>query len=205
MARPKEFDVDRVIDLAIDFFARHGYYGPSVDELASYVGIGRGSLYATFGSKRELFLAALQRAYDRQLAASIALLAAHPYTAEGIREGICSWVSDVASDAVPQNTMITRAQLEVAPHDPQARQISADFVRAMTSAMCERVAAGQQNGALSRRFPPDVLANVLSSTYSGVWLQYAIYHDMKIVEDVAQAIGWLFVPEDGEAGTARRG
>ena len=42
-------------------FWRHGFEGSSVEELERATGLGRSSLYNTFGNKRALFLAALDR------------------------------------------------------------------------------------------------------------------------------------------------
>lgn len=55
----KSFDPDAVLKLARDVFWRRGYDGTSISELESVLGIGRKSLYDTFGSKRELYLRAL--------------------------------------------------------------------------------------------------------------------------------------------------
>ena len=46
---------------ARDLFWRHGYDGTGIRQLEEGLGIGRKSLYDTFGSKRELFHAALER------------------------------------------------------------------------------------------------------------------------------------------------
>ena len=61
MAGRKQFDVDQVIDQAMHVFWRCGYAGASLEQLSAATGLGRGSLYGTFGSKDGLFLKALQR------------------------------------------------------------------------------------------------------------------------------------------------
>ncbi len=59
MARIKTFDPALVIDRAMQLFWRQGYEATSVQELVDALGIGRGSLYDTFGDKHTLFLASL--------------------------------------------------------------------------------------------------------------------------------------------------
>ncbi len=61
MARPREFDRDEVLDKAIEVFWTQGYDGTSVQDLVDAMGIQRGSLYAAFGDKHQLFLEALDR------------------------------------------------------------------------------------------------------------------------------------------------
>lgn len=62
MARPREFDETLAIDAAAAVFRRHGYDATSIEQLVEATGVHRGSLYATFDSKRGLFLRVLERA-----------------------------------------------------------------------------------------------------------------------------------------------
>lgn len=62
MARPREFDETLAIDAAATVFRRRGYAATSIEDIVQATGVHRGSLYATFGSKRGLFLRVLERA-----------------------------------------------------------------------------------------------------------------------------------------------
>lgn len=64
----KSFDVSLALEQARDVFWRHGYDGSSMQELESALGIGRKSLYDTFGNKRSLFLQALEQYCDSVIA-----------------------------------------------------------------------------------------------------------------------------------------
>ena len=59
MARPKEFDRDEALASAMKVFWERGYEGTSIDDLVKGTGVGRQSLYDTFGDKRGIYLAAL--------------------------------------------------------------------------------------------------------------------------------------------------
>ena len=60
MARPREFDLEVVLSKARILFAKKGYHGTSIDDLVHATGLQRGSIYKAFGSKRNLFEAALR-------------------------------------------------------------------------------------------------------------------------------------------------
>ena len=60
MGRPRSFDEALAVDAAAGVFCERGYEGTSVDDLVRVLGIHRGSLYQTFGSKRGLWIRALQ-------------------------------------------------------------------------------------------------------------------------------------------------
>ena len=67
MGRPKEFDEHEALMKAMRLFWVHGYKATSIQDLVDGMGIGRGSLYGTFGGKRSLFMRAL-RHYDQERA-----------------------------------------------------------------------------------------------------------------------------------------
>jgi AcrR family transcriptional regulator len=61
VGRPREFDPDAVLETVMELFWEHGFDGVSISDLTDATGINRRSLYAAFGSKAELFVAAAQR------------------------------------------------------------------------------------------------------------------------------------------------
>jgi AcrR family transcriptional regulator len=61
MGRPRSFDTETVITAARNAFVRTGYAATSIDDLLRATGLQRASLYSAFGSKRGLFVAALQQ------------------------------------------------------------------------------------------------------------------------------------------------
>lgn len=66
MGRPRGFDADAMLDKVVNVFWQHGYEGTSMATLMAATGLNKPSLYAAFGSKEELFLAALERYWQRQ-------------------------------------------------------------------------------------------------------------------------------------------
>ena len=61
MARPKEFNRQEVLDKAIEVFWTYGYEPTTMTGLRRAMGLGRQSLYDTFGDKKQLFAEALAR------------------------------------------------------------------------------------------------------------------------------------------------
>jgi AcrR family transcriptional regulator len=64
-----------VLAAVLDTFARYGYQKTSMADVARAAAISRPGLYLLFGSKRELFTAAVTQALDRGLAAAEGVLA----------------------------------------------------------------------------------------------------------------------------------
>jgi AcrR family transcriptional regulator len=55
---------DALIEAAVHEFAQGGLHGTPVDKIARRVGVAQPYVFALFGSKRELFLAAVERNFD---------------------------------------------------------------------------------------------------------------------------------------------
>lgn len=68
MARHRGFEEDVVVDRALELFWERGHAATSVQDLVDHLGINRGSIYRTFGSKDGLY----RRALDRYSTAGLA-------------------------------------------------------------------------------------------------------------------------------------
>jgi len=55
---------DALIDAAVHEFAHGGLYGTPVDRIARSVGVAQPYVFALFGNKRDLFLAAVERGFQ---------------------------------------------------------------------------------------------------------------------------------------------
>jgi TetR/AcrR family transcriptional repressor of nem operon len=61
VSRPKAFQPAEALNCAMDLFWRNGYAATVLDQVVHRTGASRYGLYATFGGKRDLFLASLER------------------------------------------------------------------------------------------------------------------------------------------------
>ncbi|MFB7667412.1 TetR/AcrR family transcriptional regulator [Kitasatospora sp. NPDC056138] len=66
MGRPRTFDEEAILDRAMLLFWRKGYEATSMNDLVEELRLGRGSIYAAFGDKHQLFVRALGRYLGRQ-------------------------------------------------------------------------------------------------------------------------------------------
>ena len=61
---------DSLLDAATRVFARRGFHGASLEEVAAEAGVSKGAVYYNFSSKEELFLAIL----DQHVASRLAMI-----------------------------------------------------------------------------------------------------------------------------------
>jgi AcrR family transcriptional regulator len=69
---------DAILDAAIAEFAAYGLHGTSTETIAKRVGISQPYIFRLFGTKKELFIAATGRVYDRITATFQEAAAADP-------------------------------------------------------------------------------------------------------------------------------
>ena len=169
MARPREFDRTRALRQAMDAFWELGYEGTSTAALVERLGIGRSSLYAAFGSKHELFLAALDH-YNKGVAGrgAEALIAG----AESARAGIVAvfdhYIGLMADQGDRRGCFLNNCAIEVAPHDPAAAaKVSAGLGR-MEETFLAAVERGQAAGEIPARHDAVALARYLASSLNGL-------------------------------------
>lgn len=84
VGRTRTFDEDAVVRAARDVFWQHGYAEASVPDLEAATGLGRSSLYHSFGSKRELFDAAIESYLDEVIRPRLAPLLGAPVSADAL-------------------------------------------------------------------------------------------------------------------------
>jgi TetR/AcrR family transcriptional repressor of nem operon len=124
MPRQKEFDREKVLVDAMMLFRDQGYESTSVQDLVERMGINRFSLYSTFKSKHNLFLAALD-AYHNQVAIPFFDRLATSDEGLAIIEAVLlELVSRVKSGVSPNGCLICNSLAELgADADPRTTRI----------------------------------------------------------------------------------
>ena len=84
MPRVKQFEEQVVLEKALELFWYRGYHFTSMQDLVDELGINRGSLYGTFGGKKDLFYKAL----SHHLKANIDFLTSYIEQQDDVIEGI---------------------------------------------------------------------------------------------------------------------
>ena len=151
--RPKSFDREAVLDAAVRVFWEKGYEGASLDVLTKAMGINRPSLYATFGNKHGLFLAAIDRYAAVQGMAQSAPLHAEPNIRNAVAGYYRQIVKTVASGDSPRGCLIGSVATEVAERDLVVREKIAGNLAQSEQVLDQRLAEsgyadGRPSGAI---------------------------------------------------------
>ncbi|HET6764140.1 MAG TPA: TetR/AcrR family transcriptional regulator [Longimicrobiaceae bacterium] len=166
MARAKQFDPEKAVERAMDLFWCQGYEATSVDDLGRHLGIGKGSFYATFGSKQALYQRALDRYRRVQGGAMVQMLERPGPLLPRLRQAFCHMVNDTMREK--RGCMMGNASAERAAVDPEAaarvRGTFHDVERALEAAIIRARDAGE----IAPKAEPAAVATMLMAFLEGL-------------------------------------
>ncbi len=186
MGRPRTFEHDAVVDRAMDVFWRKGYRGTTPQDLVDSVGIGKGSLYNAFGSKRELFGLALDRYRDQQAVLIDQVLAEPGPIKERLTAALELMIDLNFADPDRRGCLAVNTAAELAGFDEQATaQVRAMFERTSASFL-DAIRLGQASGEISSTVDAQALATHLLTTLVGIQLLSKTAHDPALLKRSVQ-------------------
>ncbi|MFE7647833.1 TetR/AcrR family transcriptional regulator [Streptomyces phaeoluteigriseus] len=187
MARTKEFDPDAALQSALELFWRRGYEATSMADLVEHLGIGRASIYATFGSKHELYLKALDRYAEMRDPVLLVELSQPGPALPAVRAVVRRFATEAASpERRLDGCFVTNTAAELAPHDPEAaRRVEISWEHLETPLHSALVRA-QAQGELSEDRDPRALARMLLVLMQGVRVVGKASNDPARVRDAAE-------------------
>jgi TetR/AcrR family transcriptional regulator, transcriptional repressor for nem operon len=168
MGRPRNFEPDTVVERAMEEFWTHGYASTSPAQLAEATGVGKGSLYNTFGSKRQLFDQALAR-YGRMGAELAEEFLSRPGTT---RERIGAYLretvdSDIARP-IRRGCMAVNTAAELGGHDPEITRALHAIEERLVAVLAARIDQGRRDGDVRPDIDARATAEFLLNTSAGL-------------------------------------
>jgi AcrR family transcriptional regulator len=171
IGRPREFDIERALERAMELFWRQGYEGTSLLDLTRELGVTRPSLYAAFESKEGLFLRALDR-YEARAGYRQAALKAP--TAAAYARALLEGAADLHGDKRnPPGCLGVQGALACAPQSDSIRKELIRRRKVGESIILERLTRAKAEGDLLPDADPADLARYLSIVIYGITVQAA--------------------------------
>ncbi|MET8410578.1 TetR/AcrR family transcriptional regulator [Streptomyces sp. NPDC005195] len=170
MTRPKQFDPDVAVEQAMEVFWRKGYASTTPQDLVDALGIGKGSLYNAFGSKRRLFEQALRRYRDRQASVMLQALEESGPAKVRLRNALEALVRTDLADPDRRGCMAVNAAAEVVRTDEVATDLVRRAFGRIESAFRAVIEEGQRSGEISPGRDSAGLAAMLQNTAVGLRL-----------------------------------
>lgn len=187
MARTKEFEPDEALERAMNVFWQYGYDGTSMQMLVDHMDINRSSLYDTFGDKRKLYLAALDR-YGQAVHGHVA---AHFDQETPVREAFRRFfeeaVDTFASDPNHRGCFVSNATVDQTPHDLDTAKRTKASLEIMEEIFYRALAQAKERGELTDGQDPRRLARYLLNAFTGIRVTVKAIQDRSILQDIVDA------------------
>lgn len=167
--RPRAFDTRQALARARDLFWSRGYAATSVQDLVDELGVQRGSLYAAFGDKHDLYLKAVALYAEENREHLAAVLRDGPVL-PALRRMLLEPSALTGAPGHPQGRrgcLVGNTTAELAPGDDAARALAAAAYDGVIEVMTAALARAQATGEVTTSATPEAQARLLLLLFQG--------------------------------------
>ncbi|GAA2584825.1 TetR/AcrR family transcriptional regulator [Winogradskya consettensis] len=166
IGRPRAFDEETVLARATEVFWQYGYEGASLSALTGAMGINRPSLYATFGSKEQLFRRAFAR-YHEDKVANVRTALAQPTAYGAIEAFLRSSADGLTAGDHPAGCLSIQGGLACSPENGRISEVLAAGRAETEAALGERMSRAAAEGDLPDGVDARALARFVMTLSEG--------------------------------------
>ena len=186
MPRPKEFNPDHALDKAMHVFWHKGYEATSMENLLNAMDLNRGSLYDTFGDKRQLFLKVLDRYCHGFVGEKFSLLDQPGPALPTLRRFISSMIEGCLADPQRRGCLIANTVMELAPHEKEIAGTLRQALKMAEDTFFKVLARAKLQGELSSEKDPRALARFLTTMLQGTIVMIKAGSPADVVKQTAE-------------------
>jgi AcrR family transcriptional regulator len=168
----KQATCARLLESAARVFGRRGFHAASVEDVAEDAGFSKGAVYSNFAGKEDLFLALLDRHFERRLTEVRAALAEPGSPADQARRTGVEFVRALSAD--PAWMPLFMEFWAHAQRNPAARRRLVARLRALRAAVAEILAERAHELGVELPVPAAELAVMTFAMASGAALERAL-------------------------------
>jgi len=169
--RPRTFDKDEALERAMDVFWLRGYDGASMSDLAQAMALNPPSIYAAFGSKEGLFLAAIEK-YRETGAGGIWSVLDSDADARSVAEQVLRRTADTFTRTTPpRGCMIVLTALESESAHPDVCAVLEGYRKENVRKLEARFERARQAGELPGDTDCSALAEYIVTVQHGMSVQ----------------------------------
>ena len=157
---------ERLLAGARSTFARSGFHGASVEEIASEAGFSTGALYSNFDSKEDLFLVLMEREIEEHAREIVEAVRERASMSERATGGARRWMTMI--DREPELLLLFMEFWAYGVRDPEVRpKVAARFAQ-MREVLTQLIADGVREFDLELAIPAEHLALTIDALADGI-------------------------------------
>ncbi|MEM9005454.1 MAG: TetR/AcrR family transcriptional regulator [Cyanobacteria bacterium P01_F01_bin.86] len=183
----KQFDTEVALEKAMRVFWEHGYEAASLSELLKNMGIGKKSLYDTFGNKQSLFLKALEHYAHTTIRDIRDRLAAEGSSLGNLKQLLRDWQA-MHSQPGSCGCMLGTNIADFNTHDEAIAKVMRAYLQQVEDAFAATLISAQTAGEISSHANPRNLARLLLCTTQGLALLGRVMDRDTILEGATTSV-----------------
>lgn len=169
--RPRVLNRETGLEVAANLFWERGYEGTSIADLTAAMGITPPSLYATFGSKEELFRMALNHSISQQNSQRLELLDAKIPVYETLKLFLYDIAEGDTQPDKPRGCIVSTAVLQHSEENASVARTTAALREASIQVLKSRFDRAVSEGELPEGTDTDTLARFYGAVMQGMSAQ----------------------------------
>ncbi|MGE7774004.1 TetR/AcrR family transcriptional regulator [Chitinophaga sp. NPDC101104] len=191
--RHKEFDEETALNAATEVFWSQGYESASMEDLLTAMDINKGSMYNTFGNKRELFVRVLDRFFKSAVTDMTRKFEAHDNPIDGIREIFRSVTRPADLKDHAKGCFLVNTLGEMCGLDEELATMARNHLLDIETIYLKYLRKGVKNGQVRKEVAPELMARFLTNMWNGMSISRRMYN-RKALEDLVDMQLSLIAP-----------
>lgn len=188
MARPREFDETEALGSAMDVFRSKGYEAASLMDLLKAMDLSKSSLYNSFGTKHQLFLASIDHYVANDVKAFEERLAKADTIKQAISTTFVHSIDQITNGGNRRGCYLQICASEVLPQDRLAERHISRGVGRFQTAFTDYVKRAQASGQISKEKNAKTLGEFLTMTFMGLQCMGRVDKDQQRLETVVSQV-----------------
>ena len=181
---------ERLLDAARAVFARSGFHGASVDEIASAAGYSTGALYSNFDGKEDLFIVLMEREIDEHAREIAEAVRSRSSVSERAAGGARRWMTMIERE--PDLLLLFMEFWAYGMRDAAVRPKVAERFAQMREVLTGLIADGVRDFDLELALPAEELAIAIDALADGIARQKLTDPDAVPDELMGRVLSLLF-------------
>lgn len=185
--------MNRALEKATRVFWAKGYVSASMRNLLKAMGIGEGSFYHLFGSKKRLYLECLKHYNNVVTRRRIEALTSEPSVRKGIRAFFRTVLDELDNPRTPRVCLLSQSLSADVLEECGLDTYVTEQMRGFEAIFVDRLKQAKKSGELSPDFPAEVTAEIIVTYLQGFFRVVQVLKDReqmwKQIEAMLKGLG----------------